>query len=64
MGFRPGGNKRADLGVSSAGAICKVRQHRGAGGAGLVIRCDFVGMNGEFNFTMDTPVDRNYFCLV
>ena len=39
-----------------------VRQHRGAGGTGLVVIGGvFVGMKDEFVFTMDTPVDRNDF---
>ena len=39
-----------------------VRQHRGPGGIGLVVIGGvFVGMNDEFVFTMDTPVDQNYF---
>ena len=39
-----------------------IRQHRGAGGTGLVVIGGiFVGMDDEFVFTMDTPVDRNYF---
>ena len=39
-----------------------VRQHRGAGRTGLVaIGGVFAGMDDELVFTMDTPVDRNYF---
>ena len=50
--------ERADLGVSSAGSFL-IRQHRGAGGARLVVIAGvFVGMDGGFVFTKDTPVDR------
>ena len=39
-----------------------VRQHRGAGGTGLVVIGGvFVGMDNEFVFTIDTPVDRKLF---
>ena len=53
--------QRSGLGVSLPGSFL-VRQHRGPGGTDLVaIGGVFVGMGDEFVFTMDTPVDRNYF---
>ena len=53
--------ERSGLGLSSDGSFL-VWKHRGAGGTGLVVIGGvFVGMDDEFVFTMDTPVDRNYF---
>ena len=53
--------EKSGLGVSSAGSFF-VRQHRVAGGTGLVVIGGFfVGMDDEFVFTMDAAVDRNYY---
>ena len=49
--------KRSDLGVSSAGSFL-VPQHRGAGGDRSGRHGVVIGLDDEFVFTMDTPVDR------
>ena len=75
MGFRPDDNQVERHGRThsmasssnsssgkSQGEIKSGRQHRGAGGTGLVVIGGvFVEMDDDFVFTMDTPVDRNYF---
>ena len=48
------------LGVSSAGSFWSGNISRTWGTGGLVVMGGvFVGMDDEFVFTMDTPVDRN-----
>ena len=55
-------SRRDQVRVFRQPVIFLVRQHRGAEGTSVVvIGAISVVMDDEFVFTMDTPVDRNYF---